>query len=56
MARKRALGESLDAHLPDAMIAGIAAAAGMTVATRNESEFRHSGVDYVNPWALAAPE
>ena len=37
MARQREMGESLDDHLPDAMIAGIAAQAGLTVATRNRS-------------------
>ncbi|MEA3640810.1 MAG: type II toxin-antitoxin system VapC family toxin [Lamprobacter sp.] len=50
MARKRALGESLDEHLPDAMIAGIASAYGMTVATRNRAEFRNCGLALVNPW------
>lgn len=54
MARKRALGESLDAHLPDAMIAGIAAAAGLTVATRNQAEFRNCGIALVDPWGSAA--
>ncbi|GAB6044220.1 hypothetical protein JCM17961_49050 [Endothiovibrio diazotrophicus] len=47
---------NLDARLPDAMVAGIAAASGLTAATRNEAEFRHSGVGYVNPWALGASE
>jgi len=50
MARKRALGESLDQHLPDAMIAGIAAHAGLTLATRNRAEFRNCGLALVNPW------
>ncbi len=53
MARKRAMGESLDGHLPDAMIAGIAAQAGLTVATRNGAEFRNCGIPLVDPWASA---
>ena len=54
MVRKRALGESLDAHLPDAMIAGIAAAHGLTVATRNHAEYRNCGVALVDPWGTGA--
>lgn len=50
MAKKRALGEPLDDHLADAMIAACAAAAGLAVATRNEREFRNTGVKLVNPW------
>ncbi len=50
MARKRALGEPLDDHVPDAMIAGIAAAAGLTVATRNRAEFRNCDVALAYPW------
>jgi predicted nucleic acid-binding protein len=50
MARKRALGESLDQHLPDAMIAGIAAQAGLMVATRNLAEFRNCDLKLINPW------
>jgi hypothetical protein len=53
MGRKRALGESLDAHLSDAMIAGIAASARLTVATRNQAEFRHCGIALINPWESA---
>jgi hypothetical protein len=51
MARKRALGEPLDHHLPDAIIAGIAAATGLTVATRNRAEFRNCGIALIDPWA-----
>jgi hypothetical protein len=51
MANKRALGESLDDHLADAMIAACAMTAGLAVATRNEREFRNTGVKLVNPWA-----
>jgi toxin FitB len=54
MAQKRAMGESLDDHLPDAMIAGIAAQAGLSVATRNRAEFRNCGIRLVDPWAGAA--
>lgn len=54
MARKREHGEPLDDHLPDAMIAGIASAAGLTVATRNNAEFRNCGVALVDPWAPGA--
>lgn len=53
MARKRALGEPLDDHLPDAMIAGTAAAAGLTVVTRNRAEFRNCGLPLVDPWSSA---
>lgn len=50
MAKKRALGESLDDHLADAMIAACGRIAGLAVATRNEREFRNTGVKVVNPW------
>jgi len=53
MVRKRALGESLDHHLPDAMIAGIAAHAGLTLATRNQAAFRNCGLALVDPWTAA---
>jgi predicted nucleic acid-binding protein len=51
MARKRVLGEPLDDHLPDDMIAGIAAQAGLPVATRNRSELRKCGLVLIDPWA-----
>ena len=51
MEEKRRLGEPLDDHLPDAMIAATAATRRLTVLTRNESEFRGTGVAWVNPWA-----
>ena len=50
MEEKRQRGESLDSHLPDAMLAGTALSRGLTIATRNESEFRNTGVRTVNPW------
>ncbi len=37
--------------LGDALIAGTAAAHGLTVATRNVSDFQGLGVGGVNPWA-----
>ena len=57
MVDKRALGESLDVllprrSLPEAMIAGIAAASGLTIATRNRAEFRNCGLALVNRWAV----
>ena len=36
--------------IPDCLIAGIAAARGATVATRNIRDFRHFGVALVDPW------
>ena len=47
---KRRRGESLDAHLPDAMIASIARRRGLAVVTRDTAEFRNTGVEVVNPW------
>ena len=50
MEAKRRLGEPLDGHLPDAMIAATAMTRGLTVLTRNEQEFRNTGAPWVNPW------
>ena len=47
---KRHRGEPLDGHLPDAMIAAAALNRRLTVMTRNEREFRNTGVSLVNPW------
>ena len=47
----RARGTSLDDHLLDALIAGTALASGLTVLTRNERQFRATGVAFENPWS-----
>ncbi|MDE2928646.1 MAG: PIN domain-containing protein [Acidobacteriota bacterium] len=52
---KRRLGEPLDGHLPDAMLAGTANRHGLTVVTRNQRDFRNTGVVTVNPWTDAHP-
>lgn len=51
MEQKRHSGESLDDHLPDAMLAGLAVNRDLTIVTRNESEFRNTGARIVNSWA-----
>ena len=50
MEEKRRRGEPLDDHLPDAFLAAAAIRRGLAVATRNMSEFRHTGVEAVDPW------
>ena len=50
MEEKRRAGESLDDHLPDAMIAATAVSRRLTVLTRNESEYRNTGAAWANPW------
>lgn len=50
MEEKRRKGESLDDHLPDAMLAGTALCRGLIVVTRNEREFRNTGAGIINPW------
>ena len=50
MEKKRRLGEPLDDHLPDAIIAATALSHGLTVLTRNESEYRNTGAAWLNPW------
>ncbi|MXZ75885.1 MAG: type II toxin-antitoxin system VapC family toxin [Gemmatimonadetes bacterium] len=50
MEAKRRRGEALEYHLPDAFLAATAARRGLTIVTRNTSEFRNTGVEVVNPW------
>ena len=50
MEEKRRRGESLDHHLPDAMLAGTAMSHGLAIVTRNDRNFRNTGVKTVNPW------
>ena len=50
MEKKRRRGESLDSHLPDAMLAGTAIHHGLVIVTRNQREFRNTGAEVVNPW------
>ena len=54
MEKKRRLGEPLDSHLPDAMLAGTALHRGLAIVTRNEREFRNTSVRVVNPWVDAS--
>ncbi len=50
MEERRRRGEPLDRQLPDAMVAGTAASHGLTIVTRNDRDFRNTGVATVNPW------
>ena len=50
MEAKRRLGEPLDDHLPDAMLAGTAASRGLAISTRNVDELRNTGIRAVDPW------
>ena len=56
MEDKRRRRESLDGHLPDAMLAGTAVSRGLAIVTRNAREFRNTGVEVVNPWTTAWAE
>ena len=49
-AEARQLGRVL--HLPDALIAATAKENGLTLATRNVSDFDYLGVAVIDPWAL----
>lgn len=48
--RVHARREGRTLSLPDALIAGTAAAHDLTVATRNVGDFAGLGVDVLNPW------
>ena len=50
MEDKRRCGESLDDHVPDALLAAAAASRRLGVVTRNTGEFRNTGVEAVDPW------
>jgi toxin FitB len=50
-ARARAAGQSIGTA--DSYIAGIAAAKGLTVATRDTQPFEAAGVTVINPWKTA---
>ena len=50
MEDKRRLGEPLDSHVPDAMLAGTAASRGLAMVTRNTRDFRNTGLAVINPW------
>ncbi len=54
MESKRRRGEPLDSHLPDAMLVGTAIRHGLSIVTRNQRDFRNSGVITVNPWTEAS--
>ncbi|MDE2773311.1 MAG: PIN domain-containing protein [Gemmatimonadota bacterium] len=54
MEDKRRRGEALDDHVPDAFLAAAAATRGLAVVTRNTREFRHTGVETVDPWAVGS--
>ena len=53
MEEKRRQGEPLGSHLPDATLAGTARHHDLAIVTRNEREFRNTGVRVVNPWSDA---
>ena len=52
MEEKRRRGEPLDDHVPDAFIAAAAVTRGLAVVTRNAGEFRNTGIETVDPWAV----
>ncbi len=51
----RRRGEPLDGHLPDAMLVGTAIRHDLSIVTRNQRDFRNTGVITVNPWTDANP-
>ncbi len=48
--RAEARGQGRVLDLPDALIAATAKEHGLTLATRNISDFDHLGIDVVDPW------
>lgn len=52
MEDKRRRGESLDDHVPDALLAATAISRGLAIVTRNTTEFRNTGVGTVDPWKI----
>ena len=55
-ARTQGLGlHQVPAKLADLQIGGIAAAYGLSLATRNVSDFQGLGLELINPWDAAAP-
>jgi predicted nucleic acid-binding protein len=48
MGRRKEIGRQLD--ILDGQIAAIAWANGFSVATRNVQDFRHCGIDILNPF------
>lgn len=50
MEEKRRCGEPLDDHILDAFLAAVAASRGLSVVTRNKSEFLNTGIEAINPW------
>lgn len=54
IAARRAVGLSTGGA--DCQIAAIARAYGASIATRNVRDFRHCGVDIINPWAARAKQ
>ena len=53
-ASARSSGHPVD--LGDVLIAGIAKANALAVATRNVADFQHLDVEVFNPWETSAPE
>ena len=52
-AQARRAGRAID--LADALVAGVAKANGLTLATRNVADFEHLDVDTLNPWQRLSP-
>ncbi len=51
MEERRRAGRSLDAHLPDAIIAASAQCHELVLATRNVKDFEGAGIELVDPWS-----